>query len=60
MKVVFTYDYGQEKMDAIRALGYDVAIVKESHIENGVSINDADILVCYNPFNRIDIKNALS
>lgn len=56
MKVVFTYDYGQEKMDAIRALGYEVVVVKETHIENSELINDADILVCYNPFSRIDIK----
>lgn len=55
MKAVFTYDYGQEKMDAIRGLGYDVTIVKEAEIENDPSVNDADILTCYNPFSRLDI-----
>lgn len=56
MKAVFTYDYGQEKLDKIRDLGYDVAVIKESTIENSAELNDADILVCYNPFSRIDLK----
>lgn len=29
MKVLFTYDYGKEKMDSIRALGYEVEIIDE-------------------------------
>ncbi len=56
MKAVFTYDYGQEKMDAIRALGYSVEIVKEAIIENNDIVNAADILVCYNPFKKIDLS----
>lgn len=56
MKVVFTYDYGKEKMDAIRALGYEVTVVKESAIENSDKVNDAEILTCYNPFGRLNIS----
>lgn len=57
MKAVFTYDYGQEKMDSIRALGYDVDVVKEATIENNESVNSADILVCYNPFEKINLSD---
>ncbi|MBN2897407.1 MAG: dihydrofolate reductase [Clostridia bacterium] len=56
MKAIFTYDYGQAKLDAIRALGYEVMVVKESIIENGPEVDDAEILVCYNPFERLDIS----
>lgn len=56
MKAVFTYDYGKEKMDAIRALGYDVHYIHESEIENSERIDSAEILVCYNPFRRLDLS----
>ena len=56
MKAIFTYDYGNEKMDSIRKLGYDIEIIHESEIENNKTVNDAEILVCYNPFDRIDVS----
>ena len=56
MKVLFTYDYGPEKMAMIRALGYEVTLIHESEIENNDTVNEADVLVCYNPFNRIDLE----
>ena len=36
IKVLFTYDYGKEKMDMIEKLGYEV-IVKH---ENGLTVNE--------------------
>lgn len=56
MKAIFTYDYGAEKTELIRALGYDVELIHESEIENNDIVNSADILVCYNPFSRLDVK----
>ncbi len=56
MKALFTYDYGQEKMDAIRDLGYEITFVHEADIENSDIINQTEILVCYNPFSRLSIK----
>ena len=55
MKAIFTYDYGAEKMDMIRSLGYEVELIHESVIENNDIVNEADVLVCYNPFSRIDV-----
>ena len=60
MKAIFTYDYGAEKTDLIRALGYDLEIIHESEIVNNEKVNGAEVLVCYNPFNRLDIKQMQS
>lgn len=56
MKVLFTYNYGQEKMDAVASLGYELVYVNERDISNNDYISDIDVLVCYNPFERLDIS----
>lgn len=55
MKAIFTYDYGAEKIDQIRDLGYDIELIHESVIDNSDKVNEAEILVCYNPFKRLDL-----
>ena len=56
MKVLFTYDYGKEKMAKIKDLGYEVIYQDERNISNNLENNDIDVLVCYNPFNNLDIS----
>lgn len=56
MKVLFTYNYGQEKMNAIKELGYDLIYVDESEVSNSEDISDIDALVCYHPFETLDIS----
>lgn len=56
MKVLFTYDYGKEKMDLVRNLGYEVVYIYENQVTNAKEIEDIDVLVCYNPFETLDIK----
>ncbi|WP_330577760.1 phosphoglycerate dehydrogenase [Alkaliphilus serpentinus] len=56
MKALFTYDYGKEKMKAIRDLGYEIMIQKEDEAVVTEDIEDAEILVCYNPFDTLDIS----
>lgn len=56
MKVLFTYNYGEEKMKAVSDLGYEVIYINESKISNCKEIEDIDVLVCYNPFDNLDIK----
>jgi phosphoglycerate dehydrogenase-like enzyme len=56
MKVLFTYNYGQEKMDAIKALGYEIIYVNENEVSNSEEVSDIDALVCYNPFEKLDIS----
>lgn len=55
MKVVFTYNYGDEKIESVKKLGYDVQIISESREIDEELIKDAEILVCYNPFEKLDI-----
>lgn len=56
MKALFTYHYGDDNMKTINDLGYEVIYIHESNITNSVEIVDVDVLVCYNPFNDLDIK----
>ncbi len=56
MKVLFTYDYGKEKFDSIRDLGYEVEIIDEAKFTPEQVPYDADVMCCYNPFKKLDIK----
>ncbi len=56
MKVLFTYNYGDEKMKVITELGYELVYLNEKDISNTQEISDIDVLVCYNPFDRLDIS----
>ncbi len=60
MKALFTYSYGDEKMNSIRDLGYEVLYESERNIEYRDEYADVDALVCYNPFNKLDIKKMKS
>ena len=55
MKVLFTYDYGKEQMEILRSLGYEVMYIYENQVANSPEVDDVDVLVCYNPFNKLDI-----
>lgn len=56
MKALFTYDYGQEKMGLIKNLGYEILYVHERQVKIDEKTEDAEILVCYNPFQSLDIR----
>lgn len=60
MKALFTYDYGNEQMAKIAALGYEILYVKESEIDKSIeSIIDfaPEVLVCYNPFTQLPLES---
>lgn len=57
MKVLFTYNYGEEKMKAVSDLGYELILVNENNISFTDEFSDVDVLVCYDPFNNLDISN---
>jgi phosphoglycerate dehydrogenase-like enzyme len=51
MKVLMTYDYGEDAQNAIQALGYDMLYLKESELGNEIrDFSDIEVLVCYDPF----------
>ncbi|MDF2892321.1 MAG: dihydrofolate reductase [Clostridia bacterium] len=56
MKVLFTYNYGEEKMHAITELGYELIYVNEKEVSNSDALYDVDVLVCYDPFESLDIS----
>ncbi|MCX7695644.1 MAG: phosphoglycerate dehydrogenase [Caloramator sp.] len=55
IKVLFTYDYGREKMKRIEDLGYKVLIRDENKVVYEEDFKDVEVLVCYNPFSILDI-----
>ncbi|MGL6108133.1 phosphoglycerate dehydrogenase [Romboutsia sp.] len=55
MKILFTINYGENKFQMVRNLGYEVIYYNEETIKNNEDINSADILVTYNPFSTLDI-----
>ncbi len=56
IKALFTYNYGEEKMNAIKELGYNIIFEKEKGITYEEKFKDVDVLVCYNPFDTLDIS----
>ncbi len=55
MKALFTYNYGPEKMKAIEELGYELVFAKETEVAVTEEIADIDVLVCYDPFESLDV-----
>nr|WP_317331178.1 hypothetical protein [uncultured Romboutsia sp.] len=55
-KVLFIKDYGKEEFDKIKALGYETIYYNENIVTNNEYVDNADILVTYNPFKTLDIN----
>lgn len=55
MKILFTYDYGEERMNAIRKLGYEIVFIRENEVSDENIPKDIEAICCYNPFGRFDI-----
>lgn len=60
MKVLFTYDYGQENMDKLIKEGIHAVFHDERDIDNYKDIEDVDVLVCYKPFSKINLSDYTS
>lgn len=55
MKVLITVKISEEQLKKIQELGYNVIKISENKVTNSLETDDADILVCYNPFKTLDI-----
>lgn len=55
MKALFTYDYGEKKMQSIKNLGYEIVLRKEGDLVYDEKLRDIEALFCYNPFSTLDI-----
>ncbi len=56
IKALFTYNYGDEKINKIRELGYEIILENESDITYKEEFADVEVLICYNPFNTLNIS----
>lgn len=56
IKALFTYNYGTENMGKIKALGYEIIMKDERELYFTEELKDIDILLCYNPFNTLNIS----
>ena len=50
MKILITEKISDKQFKKIQDLGYDIVSISESKVTNNSETDDADILVCYNPF----------
>ena len=51
-----THQYTNEEIKALEDLGYEIILRDESSISISKDIEDIDIMVCSNPFRKIDIR----
>lgn len=56
MKVLFTYDYGEKKMQSIKNLGYEIILRKEKDLVYDNKLKDVEAIFCYDPFASLDIS----
>lgn len=56
IKAVFTYDYGEERMNKVRDLGYEILLYPEKNLVYDAPMADAEVMVCYSPFKTLDIS----
>jgi phosphoglycerate dehydrogenase-like enzyme len=55
LKALFTFKYKDEEMKSLEKLGFDIIFKDERNITFSEEIKDIDLMVCFDPFNKIDI-----
>jgi len=56
MKTLVTYKYTDEQMKSLEDLGYKIIFKNEKDIRFSDEMKDVDTLVCFNPFDTLDIS----
>ncbi|MBU5426295.1 phosphoglycerate dehydrogenase [Tissierella pigra] len=56
MKALITFKYAEEEIKKLEKLGYDIIFRDERDLIFSDNIKDIDLIVCFNPFNKIDIS----
>ncbi|WP_025642511.1 phosphoglycerate dehydrogenase [Schnuerera ultunensis] len=56
MKALITFKYTDEEFKSLEDLGYDIIFKDERDISFSNDIKDADIMVCFDPFDKLDIS----
>lgn len=55
MKALVTFKYKDDEMKSLKDLGYEIIFRDERNIEFSNEIKDVDLMVCFDPFDKIDI-----
>lgn len=56
MKALITTKFKDEEMKALEDLGYELVFKDEKDISFSEEIKDIDVMVCFNPFDKINIS----
>jgi phosphoglycerate dehydrogenase-like enzyme len=56
INALFTYDYGKDNMNKLKNLGYDIIAINEKDVTYSEELKNVEVLVCYNPFQTLDIS----
>ncbi|WMM26396.1 phosphoglycerate dehydrogenase [Tissierella sp. MB52-C2] len=56
MKALITFKYSDEEMKKLEDLGYNIIFSNEKEIIFSDEIKDIDLMVCFDPFDKIDIS----
>ncbi|MBU5592337.1 phosphoglycerate dehydrogenase [Clostridium sp. MSJ-4] len=55
-KCLITYNYGKDQVEKIKDLGYHIIFKKEEGLTYDKELEEVEALICYNPFETLDIK----
>lgn len=55
INLLCTKDFGKDKMDKLRNLGYNIIIKNEKNLIYSDELKDVEVLITYNPFLTLDI-----
>ncbi len=55
MKALITFKYTDEEMKTLENLGYDIIFEDERDFSFSENMEDVDALVCFNPFDKLDV-----
>lgn len=56
LKALMTFKYKDEEFQKLTNLGYEIIFKDERNIKYSDEIRDVDLMVCFNPFDKIDIN----
>ena len=57
MRVLATIPFSDEERESIRALGYELKVIKENYIQDEPSLSTSEVLICHNPFSMINLDD---
>lgn len=57
MKALVTFKYKDEELQALKDLGYDIIFQDEREFQFSEDMEEAQVLVCFNPFDELNLED---